>query len=111
MRLTTGACPRYGGDRRGRRGYCLACFAAYMRDWRKTHPLTREQRRKDTCRSYAGVYKRRGHLAQRPCTECGSAASQMHHEDYSRPLAVTWLCRPCHLSLHKHGPRRLAAAA
>ena len=75
--------------------------AANMRAWRKTHPMTAEQRRKDAARSYAGVYKRRGKLAPEPCQICGDANSQMHHSDYNRPLAVEWLCRPCHLSLHK----------
>lgn len=63
-----------------------------MRTWRKSHKLTAEQRRKDIARSYASVYKRRGKLVRRPCALCGSADSQMHHEDYSKPLDVTWLC-------------------
>lgn len=25
----------------------------------------------------------------------------MHHEDYSKPTEVTWLCRPHHWELHK----------
>lgn len=25
----------------------------------------------------------------------------MHHPDYSKPLEVVWMCRPCHLAEHK----------
>jgi hypothetical protein len=72
----------------------------YMRNWRKTHPLTPEQREKDNARSHAGVYLRRGKLERQPCAECGSPA-QMHHDDYANPLDVIWLCRKHHLELHK----------
>jgi ribosomal protein S27AE len=31
------------------------------------------------------------------CSECGVACvAQAHHDDYSKPLAVRWLCRSCH---------------
>jgi hypothetical protein len=80
--------------------YCVPCHAQYMRQWRRTHEMSAEQRRKDTCRSYAHVYLRRGKLVRSDCVSCGSVESQMHHPDYSRPLHVVWLCRPCHLALH-----------
>ena len=85
------SCSRCGKpqDRKGRR-YCLDCHAARMRDWRKTHPLNAAQRFKDTARSYANQYKRRGKLQQQPCEVCGTEASQMHHDDYSKPLEVRW---------------------
>ena len=75
--------------------------AKYMREWRKTHPFTPEQRRKDNARSYAGVYLRRGKIQKLPCASCGSLESQMHHPDYSRPLLIEWLCRSCHFKLHR----------
>ena len=75
--------------------------AVYMRSWRKTHLMTAEQRLKDSVRSYANVYKSRGKLIPEPCKICGNENSQMHHPDYSKPLAVEWLCRPCHLGVHK----------
>jgi uncharacterized OB-fold protein len=37
------------------------------------------------------------------CERCGrsSANLQAHHEDYSRPLDVEWLCETCHKRHHK----------
>lgn len=55
---------------------------------------------KDNARSYASVYKQRGHLKKQNCEACGSRHSQMHHPDYVKPLLVQWLCRPCHMALH-----------
>lgn len=35
------------------------------------------------------------------CAKCGSHQHiQGHHDDYSKPLEVTWLCVPCHVRLH-----------
>jgi hypothetical protein len=80
--------------------YCRACSALRLRRWRKAHPLTPEQRRRHNARALARVYWLRGKLLQKPCRHCGDANSQRHHPDYSRPLFVIWLCRPCHLKLH-----------
>lgn len=30
----------------------------------------------------------------------GVRAIQAHHEDYSKPLNVQWLCPPCHVAAH-----------
>jgi hypothetical protein len=74
-----------------------------MREWRKTHRLNTEQKRKDNCRSYAGVYLRQGKLEREPCLICDEADAEMHHPDYSKPLNIVWLCRKHHLYLHKMG--------
>lgn len=88
-------------NRRGRvMSYCLTCHAAYARAWRSVNPMTPEQRMKDSARSIAGVYKRRGKLIPAPCEKCGTAKTEMHHDDYAKPLDVRWLCRPCHLDHH-----------
>ena len=87
--------PRKGGQ------WCLKCHAAYLRRWRKSHPLTTEQRKRMNARCYAHVYRKRGKIPIKPCAACGEAKAEMHHSDYSKPVAVIWLCRPCHLLLHR----------
>lgn len=38
------------------------------------------------------------------CQNCGCATeTEAHHPDYSQPLAVIWLCVPCHRG-HHSGP-------
>lgn len=44
---------------------------------------------------------RNGHLIRQPCEVCGSGA-QAHHDDYSKPLDVRWLCTTHHAEWHKH---------
>lgn len=84
--------------------YCHNCHAAYARAHRpKFKELTGEQRAKNIARSYANVYQRRGKLKPKPCADCGSRRVEKHHDDYRKPLEVTWLCRPCHLARHEHG--------
>ncbi len=95
-------CSGCGGAKRlENQRYCLLCHAAYMREWRKTHPMNREQKQKDNARSYANVYQRRGKLLKQPCEVCGNLKSEKHHDDYSKPLEVRWLCRKHHLEHHK----------
>lgn len=75
---------------------CSACRNAYMRRWRKAHPLTSAQRKRDTASSYANVYQKRGKLIPQPCEVCGEPNVQKYHDNYSKPLKVRWLC-PFHL--------------
>jgi len=44
---------------------------------------------------------RDGKLIRYPCKICGKDKSEAHHEDYSKPLAVTWLCRSHHMERHR----------
>jgi ribosomal protein S27AE len=37
---------------------------------------------------------------RRPCERCGGAPTEAHHDDYTRPLDVRWLCRRCHHDVH-----------
>ena len=41
-----------------------------------------------------------GRLIRQPCEVCGSKNVQAHHDDYSKPLEVRWLCFKHHRELH-----------
>ena len=42
-----------------------------------------------------------GRLIRCPCSRCGRTTNvHAHHDDYSKPLDVTWLCPPCHAVRH-----------
>ena len=43
---------------------------------------------------------RDGRLERKPCEVCGDPDSQGHHEDYSKPLDVRWLCARHHADRH-----------
>lgn len=102
MAAKTFRCSQCGRKRkwRGQRT-CRECHATYMREWRKSHTLSVEQEIKDRSRSYANSYKRRGLLTPKPCQKCGRGRAEMHHPNYAKPLHVRWLCRKCHLKLHR----------
>jgi hypothetical protein len=105
---------------------CKACQLEANRVWASRHP---EVRRAALKRQYqdermrlngqrpskiADPIKRRAHKAvcraiksgflTRPdhCPECGENKFPIegHHDDYSQPLAIKWLCAPCHGRLH-----------
>lgn len=72
-----------------------------MREWRKTHPLSAEQRKRNNARRYTNVYIERGKLIPQPCEKCGEQNVEPHHHNYDTPLDVTWLCKPCHVEHHR----------
>jgi hypothetical protein len=43
---------------------------------------------------------RTGKLERRPCEVCGNPRVEAHHEDYSKPLDVIWLCQLHHFEHH-----------
>lgn len=49
---------------------------------------------------------RAGRLKKCPCEVCGLEEVDAHHDDYSKPLDVRWLCRTHHC---EHHAREIAA--
>jgi hypothetical protein len=69
-----------------------------IRDWRKRNP---EKRRAHKLVEYA---IKGGSLKREPCESCGRTTNvHSHHEDYSAPLDVRWLCAVCHAAEHGAG--------
>ena len=42
-----------------------------------------------------------GEVVRELCETCGERRGDAHHDDYSRPLDVRWLCRRCHGVIHR----------
>lgn len=92
--------------RTGKQRYCKKCHADNMKQSRPNYSgLTDEQRLKSNARAYLRVYIKRGKIVKHPCSVCGDKNSQAHHEDYSKPLEVSWYCRKHHLE-HHHATSR-----
>lgn len=65
-----------------------------VRKWRQNNPLKTIAHRK------VFIAKRNGTLLQKPCEKCGNPNSEAHHNDYSKPLDVIWLCKQHHADIH-----------
>ncbi len=80
--------------------YCRLCKAKYMREWRKTHKITEEQRLKGIVRSKTKMLIKRGKLIKLPCEVCNENNVEAHHDDYSNYRNVRWLCVKHHKQHH-----------
>lgn len=86
----------------GRYRYCNKCHAEHQRLNRVPYAeLSDLQKKKSNARSYLKMNIKRGKIEKGACCRCGNEKAEAHHKDYSKPLEVIWLCRPCHLELHK----------
>lgn len=46
-----------------------------------------------------------GRMSRGPCEVCAATPTDGHHDDYSKPLGVRWLCARCHRAHHKQGEK------
>lgn len=66
-----------------------------LRAQRARHP------EKYKARMAVGNALRDGRLTRQDCEQCGAEDNiHAHHDDYSRPLDVRWLCSRCHHAHH-----------
>ena len=98
------------------KSYCKPCLARLARERRVRQnegkiqpvkvPLTPEQKRiKRHARDLVNSEIRKGYLIPQPCEACGTSISiEAHHDDYSKPLHVRWLCVVHHREHHRNNP-------
>jgi hypothetical protein len=104
---------------------CKVCLAAQAKEKYRSRPVDHPSRKfsgkkkppDDSVRKTKSAWKKRnrektranlrvhraiaaGTLVRQPCY-CGRDDAQAHHDDYSKPLDVMWLCPPHHGLRHK----------
>ncbi|MCJ8053878.1 hypothetical protein GB928_018640 [Shinella curvata] len=62
--------------------------------WNNAHPLEM------LAHQYVRSALKKGLLNKEPCEVCGAENVDAHHDDYSRPGVVRWLCRLHHRHHH-----------
>lgn len=86
-------------------------LSGYRRRWReKNRERVKETQlrydlrypEKEVARNRVAMAVRNGKLKRLPCATCGEAKTDAHHEDYSKPLDVIWLCRNHHSRRHQN---------
>jgi hypothetical protein len=77
---------RYGGKEEFRKAFRTQMDASATPEKEKAWSITKNA-------------IRLGKITRIPCA-CGNPNSEAHHEDYSKPLEVIFLCASCHQKLH-----------
>lgn len=72
---------------------------AYRRRWKSI--WSKRCRHKANCHLIVFRAVKSGKLLRLPCEKCGSVENvEAHHDDYSKPLSIRWLCRKHHKEHH-----------
>lgn len=77
----------------------------YSRNVGKRKEARRHWQNKNHTKTAAHSLVRRavndGRLVKQPCNVCGNTNVEAHHDDYSQPLSVRWLCKKHHEQQHE----------
>jgi len=90
-------------SRRNKKPARRAAIAQRTKHWRAKHPERTKAHRKVKYALSTGV------LSRQPCEVCGTTEHvHAHHDDYSKPLEVRWLCARHH---HEHHEKMRCSGA
>lgn len=100
--------------------YCSACTTIKKRELRQKRALDPDFQKKEREKAnkiYQENYQHRlkricreathrrissGKLIKEPCEVCGDIKVEAHHDDYTQPMKVRWLCKKHHVEHHKN---------
>lgn len=93
----------------GLAAFCRECTRVYFKGYYEKNKRHGKQRRewwrdhngkKRACHLAVFNAIKSGKLKPRSCEKCAGGPPDAHHDDYSKPLEVRWLCRGCHTQHH-----------
>jgi ribosomal protein S27AE/uncharacterized protein YlaI len=82
---------------------------SHTREYQKTHKFDRSEYskryrnnnpEKKKAHSLVQTAIRNGSIIKQQCLVCGDSNSHAHHDDYTKPLEIKWLCHIHHMELH-----------
>jgi hypothetical protein len=94
---------------------CKPCYSAQRKKWQSYDnkkgtppaPPSDERELKERARLRVEKKVHRGSIVKPDaCEECGARPDERwrieaHHDDYTKPLEVRWLCKSCHMEADK----------
>ena len=89
--------------REKQRKYCLKIAGPEQRaqNLRATDAYKKRNPEKHRAHGFVKRALKSGKLVRQPCEVCGSSKKiRAHHNDYSQPLEVMWLCNDHHIERH-----------
>lgn len=81
---------------RKNRSWCRVCTRRYVLDWRAKNAEKNSAHRLVAWALKWGKLKK-----PNKCSTCSKSGTVVaHHEDYTKPLVVKWVCDSCHVKRH-----------
>lgn len=89
----------------GRVNHCKNCYKSkrnmakermHKTKWERKNPLKHRAHKRIEQLIYRGYWKRGD------CEACGKPKAEAHHDDYTKPLEVRWLCSKHHREHHRN---------
>lgn len=94
--------PKRKSDNRRRYFERISTKSGRKREWARTKEWKERNHVKRAVHIVTGNAIKYGRLVKGPCAKCGIRKDiHAHHEDYTKPMEVTWLCRGCHGKRHR----------